>query len=129
MKARLSDWLWVGLGGAIGTLARGGITEFFSFSAFPTGTLIVNLVGSLLLGGFTAYLYFKKNNTLHLLFGVGFCGSFTTMSMFAADATLLLESSGGQFLAYALASVIGGILLAMLGFWIIKNLYERGQTA
>ncbi len=60
MKARLSDWLWVGLGGATGTLARGGIAEFFSFSSFPTGTLIVNLVGSLLLGGFTAYLFFRK---------------------------------------------------------------------
>ncbi|MFD2638051.1 fluoride efflux transporter FluC [Piscibacillus salipiscarius] len=129
MKARLSDWLWVGLGGATGTLARGGIAEFFSFSSFPTGTLIVNLVGSLLLGGFTAYLFFRKNNTLHLLFGVGFCGSFTTMSMFAADATILLSTSAFQFLAYVLASVIGGILLAMLGFWIIKNIYERGQAA
>lgn len=31
MKARLSDWLWVGLGGATGTLARGGIAEFLAF--------------------------------------------------------------------------------------------------
>ncbi|SEQ45893.1 fluoride efflux transporter FluC [Piscibacillus halophilus] len=129
MKLKSQQWMWVGLGGASGTLARGGMAEVFSYSTFPTATLIVNLVGSLLLGGFTAYLYFKKHDIMHLLFGIGFCGSFTTMSMFAADSILLIDTSIHSFLWYALTSVIGGILLATLGFWVIKNIYERSQAA
>ncbi|RPF50681.1 fluoride efflux transporter FluC [Aquisalibacillus elongatus] len=129
MQTKRAQWLWVGLGGALGTLARAGIGEVFIHTNFPVATLIVNLVGSLLLGGFTAYLYFRNNNTLHWLFGVGFCGSFTTMSTFAADAVLLIDHSVGIFLSYVFSSVIGGLLLAGLGYWIMRNIYKGGQAA
>ncbi|TFB14273.1 CrcB family protein [Filobacillus milosensis] len=129
MKYKFKEWAYIGTGGALGSLLRASITQLFTTTTFPIATLLVNLLGSLLLGGITAYLYGRSNQSLHLFFGIGFCGSFTTMSMFAADATILLEQ--GQttmFLWYNLLSVICGILLAILGFILIKNILEKRGT-
>ena len=50
----LSNWAMVGLGGAVGALLRFYISETMPAESFPWGTLTVNLVGAVLLGGLTA---------------------------------------------------------------------------
>ncbi|GEL76690.1 fluoride efflux transporter FluC [Tenuibacillus multivorans] len=123
MQQKIVQWLYIGAGGALGTLLRGGISEAITT---PFATLFVNSIGSLLLGGMTAYLYIHSQNKGHLIFGIGFCGSFTTMSMFAADATQLwMGETYIDSMAYIGGSVISGILLAFFGFYILKQWLEK----
>lgn len=114
MSLKIKQWIWIGSGGALGTLTRVGFADVVTLSTFPFATLLVNLLGSLLLGGFTAYLYIQNHHTGHLFFGIGFCGSFTTMSMFAADVTLLLTNEKYASVSWYIGlSVVGGLFFAM----------------
>ncbi len=50
----------VALGGALGALCRYGVAIVFPFLTFPWGTLLVNYIGSFLLGALTSYVGKKK---------------------------------------------------------------------
>ena len=121
----LSNYLWIALGAVVGASARYFlstlITRSFS-SAFPFGTLLINLTGSLILGFF---LVFSSERVLldprwRLLVAVGFCGSYTTFSSYAFESFALMEQ--GQWLlmslnilssnALCLAGVLAGAALA-----------------
>jgi CrcB protein len=107
--------------GAIGTLARYGLQGLIQERTgltFPYGTLVVNLIGCLLLGGVAEY------GLTHLIIPadwrvgitVGFFGAFTTFSTFSWEAVRLLED--GEWLRaslYILASMIGGFGCVFLG--------------
>ena len=59
--------------------------------------------------------------SLVLLFTTGICGGFTTFSTFANESMQMLQSGNiGGFIGYVSTSVIGGIALIGLGYWIIK---------
>jgi CrcB protein len=122
--------MWIMLAGALGTGARYGLTVAIhswlsgrgsgSFVAgaqgttFPLGTLVVNVVGSLLLAFIaTLALHEMVKPELRLILGTGFLGAFTTFSTFELEAENLLSS--GQWLATTL--YVGGNLL--LGFGAI----------
>jgi len=113
--------LFIGLGGAIGSMARYGITRIVHTrytQSFPLATFIINIVGCFLIG--LLFGYVQKNNSqqsdLWLILATGFCGGFTTFSAFALENVNLLK---GQLnvtaLLYIAASVIVGILLCRLG--------------
>ncbi|WP_404448859.1 CrcB family protein [Sutcliffiella horikoshii] len=108
------------IGGAIGTLLRYAITLSTVDITFHIGTLLVNLVGSFVLGTFTGWL-FKRNvkEYMKVGFGTGLCGGFTTMSTLAADF-FLLEAQSTIFLTgiYLISSVVGGLLFAFLGLML-----------
>jgi CrcB protein len=112
-------WLLI-IGGAIGTSSRFGIfliaDKWFSRS-FPAGTLIVNLLGSFLIGLLWGYLEkISAPPALRVFLLVGILGSFTTFSTFAFDSFNLLHQYGfGMFILNLLANNVGGILLCMLG--------------
>ena len=77
-------WIFVTVGGAAGALARywlsGWVTAAFA-GFFPVGTLVVNVVGSLLLGfGMQAMEAFPVSAELRTLLTIGFLGAFTTRS-------------------------------------------------
>ena len=112
---------FVFLGGGLGSLLRFGISQFLN-TDFPYGTLLVNLVGSLLIG-LTLGLFDRQilTQSLLLLLATGFCGGFTTFSAFAAENLKLLESGHtAQFISYSLGSLILGILIVFVGFKIAK---------
>lgn len=119
--------LAVFIGGAIGTLLRYAMTLSTDDIAFPIGTLLVNLVGSFMLGTFTGWLLKRKvKEYMKVGFGPGLCGGFTTMSTLAADV-FLLEAQSTTFLTgiYLISSVVGGLLFAFLGLMLGHSFSEK----
>jgi CrcB protein len=112
--------LYVGLFGAIGTLARLFLVLLLAPKSphFPSGTLIVNIIGSLLIG-----LLYAQATTRNLFsaemtqaLGVGLIGGFTTFSSVSIESFTLLQS--GRYLVgigYCLGSSILGLSAAYLG--------------
>ena len=90
---------------------------------FPWGTLAVNLVGCFLIGVVFA-LFSRFSSTSHpwcLLLTTGLCGGFTTFSTFANESLQMLQNGQwGGFLAYVSISVVAGISLTALGYWVVK---------
>ena len=90
---------------------------------FPWGTLTVNLLGCLVFGLIFALFskYATTSSPWYLLFTTGICGGFTTFSTFANESMQMLQSGNiGGFIGYVSTSVIGGIALIGLGYWISK---------
>lgn len=106
------ELLFLGLGGVLGTLIRYKITSSpIIFNTLPLNVLIVNIVGSFILGIFVvASNQWNLEGKYFLFVAVGFCGSLTTMSAFALDSVNLLENS--QFVSLAI------IILANVGLSI-----------
>ncbi len=102
----LVNGFYIALGGALGALARYGVTlaslAIFGRS-FPFGTLIVNIVGSFLLAIlFLGHQQGAVTAQTWLLVGVGVLGAFTTFSAFSLDVVLLLQAGETlKALAYA----------------------------
>lgn len=114
--------LIVGLGGFIGTVARYLVSKLntsLNFMNLPVGTLLVNLLGSLLIG-FIAGLFLRKSfadDNLRLFLMVGVCGGFTTFSTFSHEHLLFLQD--GKILTaliYMFGSLILGVLAVLLGY-------------
>ncbi|MCA9401270.1 MAG: fluoride efflux transporter CrcB [Candidatus Omnitrophica bacterium] len=123
----LSKVLYIGTGGFIGSVARyyiaTSIGQHFSKSAFPFGTLIVNLLGCFVIGClFKLYdTGVAFNNHLSYFLFVGLLGGFTTFSTFSIEALELLRNNHVVLgITYMLASVLLGLMLAWAGYSLIK---------
>ena len=114
--------------GAAGTLARyglQGLVQYRTGSDFPTGTLAVNLVGCLLLGGVGEYglTHLTIPPEWRIGISVGFFGAFTTFSTFSWEAVRLLEDGEwARAVAYVVASVVGGLLAVAAGMRIAERI-------
>ncbi|RPD85517.1 fluoride efflux transporter CrcB [Luteimonas sp. 100069] len=123
----------IALGGAFGSVCRYGLSLWTLQLAganastslrFPLGTLTVNLLGcfvaGLLAGGIVRHEWFTPDVRVMLLVGV--MGGFTTFSAFGLD-TLALLRRGDIAMAglYIAASVLCGLALAALGWWITSR--------
>jgi CrcB protein len=91
-------------------------------TAFPWGTLTVNVVASLVLGALSAARPALSPAAMGL-FGVGFCGSLSTYSTFSYE-TMRLGQDGArrQAVANVLLSLVLGIGAAGLGWWLVRAL-------
>jgi CrcB protein len=125
MDSRL---MWVCLGGAAGTAARywlGGWIPQVLGSSFPWGTLLINGLGSCLIGGVMQVGMNTEllSPTLRVALAVGVLGGFTTYSTFSFETLRLLqEGSWGAALLYVAATVLGCLLACALGFSVAKAL-------
>ena len=88
-------WLLVGLGGAIGSMARYGISlvALPVSETLPWATIIINVVGSLVIGFFGTLTLangkYPVSENLRLFVMVGLCGGFTTFSAFSLQTLVL----------------------------------------
>lgn len=106
--------LLVSLGGAVGAMLRYAVNRWFATSRFPWATLLVNVVGSLLLGVVAAV----SDGWLRVLLGTGVAGALTTYSAFALE-TVLLDRNGrrGAALLNVAASLALGAAAFAVGWW------------
>jgi CrcB protein len=120
LNGKWGNILAIGIGGSIGTISRYYLSVITFDTGYPIGTILVNLIGSLLLGFLTAwFIIFVPKEWIKLGLGVGLCGGFTTMSTFAADATFLyLTYSPFESALYVFSSMLGGISFAFMGYFI-----------
>ncbi|MCB1661791.1 MAG: fluoride efflux transporter CrcB [Pseudomonadales bacterium] len=121
--------LAIAVGGALGALSRywvvGVITSLFERS-FPFGTLVVNILGSLLIGILYVLIIEKLDVAAewHAILMVGFIGAFTTFSTFSLETLILLqEGRVTAALTYIFSSVCVCLLAVALGMWGTKQLF------
>lgn len=116
--------VYVAAGGAIGALARHFVVVQIGHLAgqgFPWAILIVNILGSFILGALVEFfaLVWSPSQELRALIVVGMLGSFTTFSTFSMDVVLLYQR--GQVLQAAL--YIGALVtFAILAFFVGMHL-------
>ena len=114
--------LLVGRAGLAGVMARYGLTRLtINSEALIWTTVGINLVGSFLLGLLAAEHWFSRD--VREALGVGFLGGFTTFSTFSVQ--VVLEVDGGRperAIAYVVASVVGGIAAAAIGYVVGRRM-------
>ncbi len=125
----MNPYLLVGIGGALGSMARYGTGVLVGrlwAPSFPLATLLINIAGSLPWGLFIGYL---ANGTpawqadARLFVAVGIFGGFTTFSSFSLDAIVLLEQGEiVQALAYVLISVVVAIAALYAGLLVTRGI-------
>jgi len=116
------SYLWVALGGALGSMARygcSGLAARFIGATFPWGTLIVNITGSLIIG-FLATLMSPDGRLLaspdtRAFVMIGVLGGFTTFSSFSLETLNLARD--GEWL-WAGANVVLSVVLCLGAVWL-----------
>lgn len=110
----------IALGGGLGAVARYAVTLALPFRTpgFPWGTLLVNAVGSLLIGSLMVLVtdVWSGHRLLRPFLGVGLLGGFTTFSTFAVEATELLRSGAVLVaLAYLAVTPVAAVAAVLSG--------------
>lgn len=117
----LAAVLLVALGGALGSVLRHLVSVFAATqlgTAFPYGTLAVNVVGSALIG-LAAGLGLSGEARLFLV--TGLLGGFTTFSAFSLETGALFERSPALAMLYVIASVGLGLAAFAIVFWFSRR--------
>jgi CrcB protein len=117
--------LWISLGAIAGANARYFLSRWAAKSlspAFPYGTLLINVTGSMLLGFFLIWTSERvlADPRWRLMIAIGFCGAYTTFSSYAFETVYYFEQ--GHWVLFAanilannilcLAAVLAGAALA-----------------
>jgi len=114
------NWLLVGVGGALGSLARYGTYRLWPSAAggWPVATMTVNLLGSFAIGLLYMYIAARGGSpdNARLFWMTGVLGGFTTYSAFALESALLGFSATG--IAYVAVTIAGCLIAALLGMKI-----------
>jgi len=132
MRIVFWSYTFVAIGGALGAMARFALNVLLQRDiAFPWGTLSANLLGCLAMGVIAELVasatWFNEAGIIpdqyRLLFAIGFCGSFTTLSALIMELhTMLQRSEILNSFAYLMATMIGGFACFYLGFVLTRAL-------
>ena len=129
--------LLVALGGAAGTSIRQLVAQLMPVSdgGWPTATFAVNISGAFLLGVLVEALARGGPDVgwrlrARLFAGVGFCGALTTYSTLAVEVLLLVRGDQSETaVAYAVASVVAGLLAAAAGVVVASAAHRRSDSS
>ncbi len=113
------ELLLVGAGGAVGSALRYAVSGAVAMAAFPAGTLVVNVTGSLLIGLVAGLAESRSliSAEAWLFLVTGVLGGYTTFSAFSLETLLLLR--GGQTttaVTSAALQILLGVAAALAGF-------------
>ncbi len=118
----LTTYLWIGLGSALGGMARywgSGLADRLAGGTFPWGTLIINVSGSLVIGFFFTLTgpdgRFFVNSTARQFVMIGLCGGYTTFSSFSLQTLTLLQD--GEWWQ-AGTNVAASVILCLIAVWL-----------
>ena len=110
----------------------GGLSRFllstwlnrFQFNGFPVGTIVVNCLGSILLGVVLSYgIVIEGHFNREALIEIGFLGGMTTFSTYALESYDLIQKN--KF-GYAVVYLLGSPIFGMIGFWGV--LFLNGEA-
>lgn len=122
--AFMMGYLWVALGGALGSVARYWASGFVASrfgETFPWGTILVNISGSFVIGFFAALTSTEGRFGLvpgwfrQQFFMLGVCGGYTTFSSFSLQTLNLVEER--EWL-YAGANVLLSVVCCLVAVWL-----------
>ncbi len=122
-------YLWIGLGSALGGMARywcSGVMARLIGETFPWGTLLVNVLGSLIIGfvatvtGPDGRLFVDQTTRQFIMLGV--LGGYTTFSSFSLQTLNL--ANDGEWL-YAGLNVGASVILCLVAVWVGHILAEH----
>ena len=115
-------------GGAVGALLRYGVVNWvivnFGVKDIPLGTLLVNVLGSFVIG-ILAYLFVTKitGDFLRMFFIIGLLGSFTTVSSFSLETVeLFMQAQYARATANIAATLVLCLVATWLGLFLAKTL-------
>jgi len=113
----MKNYLIVGIGSALGGITRYFLSNFvykFFEPVFPYGTLVVNIIGSFLIGIFLFYLDANDliSSEVRIFLTIGFCGGLTTFSTFTYETFKLIQNS--EFL-FAGLNILLNLFLTFFG--------------
>ena len=118
----MMNYLWVAVGGAIGSVLRfwlSGVVARQWGETFPWGTLIVNVSGSFLIGLFGTLVApdgrWPVSWGFRVFFMVGICGGYTTFSAFSLQTLHLIYNR--QWL-HAGSNILGSVVFCILAVWL-----------
>jgi len=117
----LASYFWIAIGSALGGMARywcSGIAARLIGETFPWGTIIVNIVGSFIIGFFATLTgpdgrIFADTLTRQFVM-IGVCGGYTTFSSFSLQTLALLQD--GEWLL-ASANIALSVIACLLAVW------------
>jgi fluoride exporter len=116
-----TTWLAVAAGGAIGSLARFWLAAAMTALTgprFPWGTLLINVLGSGIIGLVAAVTLAPARVALHpdlrVFLMVGMCGGFTTFSAFSLQTLELLQAGDTGSAAFYVG---GSVVLCLVAVW------------
>lgn len=128
------SYLFVALGGALGAMARFALNVFMQRDVeFPWGTLTANLLGCLVMGLVVQLIantaWFNESGIIpdqyRLLFGIGFCGSFTTLSSLVLEINTMIQKNELFYsFSYLVSTLVGGFACFYLGIVIMRAVLQ-----
>ncbi|GAC1359920.1 MAG: fluoride efflux transporter CrcB [Acidobacteriaceae bacterium] len=136
MRQKMMPYLYVTLGSALGGVLRYALTRLTLqlSSSFPFGTVLINVLGSFLIGYFGTLTLegtrFEVSENTRLFVMVGVCGGFTTFSSFSLQTLDLLRSGAwGRALLNVALSVLLCLGAVALGHVLAQRATARAEIA
>jgi CrcB protein len=128
-EVRRGGWTWnrvgaIAAGGALGATCRWCVVVAAGPFRFPWPVLVVNILGSFVLGLLLAeeISHPRARLALHDLGAIGFCGGLTTFSTFAVEVVDLVDRGDAALAAlYGAASVAGSITAVLAGAIVLRR--------
>lgn len=118
----ISAYLWVAVGGALGSMARfwlaAAVAEILG-PQFPWGTILINIVGSFVIGFFATFTgpggRILASFDTRAFVMVGICGGFTTFSSFSLQT---LDLARQNHWAQAGANILLSVVMCLIAVWL-----------